>query len=104
MAWVILIAAGAMEAVWALALAASDGLRKWKPAVLFGVTTVLSLVGLAIAMRTIPTGTAYAVWTGIGAALTVLWSMATGQEKATLAKLLLLLGLLACIVGLKVVH
>ncbi|MFC6355300.1 DMT family transporter [Luethyella okanaganae] len=104
MEWVILISAGAMEAVWALALAESNGLKKWKPSLIFGVASVLSLVGLAVAMRAIPTGTAYAVWTGIGAALTVLWSILSGKEKATTAKLLLLLGLVACIVGLKLVH
>lgn len=103
MAWIILIVSGVFEAVWALALADSNGFKRLKPSIVFVVASVLSLVGLAIAMREIPTGTAYAVWTGVGAALTVLWAIARGQERATIGKLLLLLGLIACVVGLKLV-
>ena len=65
--WIVLIVSGAFEAVWATALAASEGLRKWRPTVLFLITNVISLLGLAWAMRYLPTGTAYAVWVGIGA-------------------------------------
>lgn len=104
MEWVILIAAGVMEAVWALALAESKGLKKLKPTLIFVVASILSLLGLAYAMREIPTGTAYAVWTGIGAALTVIWAMVNGKEKATVGKALLIIGLVACVVGLKLVH
>ena len=70
---------------------------------MFGVGLVLSMGGLAFAMRDIPTGTAYAVWVGIGAALTVVYAMVSGAEAVTLAKVLLILGLVACVVGLKVV-
>jgi len=59
--------------------------------------------GLAIAMRTIPIGTAYAVWVGIGAALTVLYAMIFGGEPASLIKILLILGLVGCVIGLKLV-
>ena len=103
MAWLILILSGCFEAVWALALGASDGFRKKGPTLLFLVTNVLSLVGLAWAMRTIPTGTAYAVWTGIGAALTVAVSILSGKEKADVIRVLLIVLLVSGVVGLKVI-
>ncbi|GAA1185483.1 multidrug efflux SMR transporter [Ornithinimicrobium humiphilum] len=103
MDWVLLIGSGVLEAVWATALGASDGLRRWRPAVVFLVATVLSVWGLALAMQTIPTGTAYAVWTATGASLTVVWAMVRGTEPASLVRTLLLLGIVACVVGLKVV-
>ncbi|TDD33209.1 DMT family transporter [Saccharopolyspora elongata] len=103
MAWIVLLVAGAMEAAWAVALSESRGFKRLWPSVIFLVTSVLSLAGLSIAMRDIPTGTAYAVWTGTGAALTVLWAFGTRKEKATQAKALLLSGLVACVIGLKVV-
>lgn len=102
-AWIILVVSGVLEAVWATALGRSAGLTKLVPSIVFGVTLVLSMVGLAIAMRDIPTGTAYAVWVGIGAALTVVVAMAMGTEPVSLIKILLILGLVACVVGLKLV-
>ncbi|WP_050304939.1 DMT family transporter, partial [Mycobacterium tuberculosis] len=74
MSWVILVASGVLEAVWATALSASKGLKKPRPTALFLVALALSMVGLAWAMSDLPTGTAYAVWVGIGASLTVLWA------------------------------
>ena len=71
MSWIVLVVSGVLEAVWATALGKSEGFTRPWPTVVFGVTVVLSMVGLAWAMRSIPTGTAYAVWVGIGAALTV---------------------------------
>lgn len=103
MDWVILIASGTLEAVWANALSASDGFKKLKPSLLFFVTAVLSLVGLGIAMNTLPTGTAYAVWVSVGATLTVAFAMARGNEPVTLVKILLLLGIVGCVIGLKLV-
>lgn len=103
MAWAILIVSGMFEAVWATALSMSNGFRRPVPVVVFVVASVLSLVGLAIAMQTIPTGTAYAVWAGMGAALTVVVGMVRGTERASLARVLLLVGLLSCVVGLKLV-
>lgn len=103
MDWVLLIGSGVLEAVWATALGASDGLRRRRPAVVFLVATVLSVWGLAVAMQTIPTGTAYAVWTATGASLTVVWAMVRGTEPASLVRVLLLLGIVGCVVGLKVV-
>ena len=64
---------------------------------------IISMAGLAVAMRDLPTGTAYAVWVGVGASLTVAYGMATGTEPVSLAKVLLIAGLISCIIGLKLV-
>jgi quaternary ammonium compound-resistance protein SugE len=103
MAWIVLIVSGVLEAVWAAALAASEGFRKPRPTLLFVVALALSMVGLAWAMTDLPTGTAYAVWVGIGATLTVVWGFVTGQERATRARVLLLVLLVGSVIGLKVV-
>jgi len=104
MAWVVLVLSGVLEAIWATALGRSDGFTRLWPTVVFGVAVVASMAGLAYAMRTLPVGTSYAVWVGIGAALTVGYAMLTGAESATFVKLLLITGIVACVVGLKVVH
>jgi quaternary ammonium compound-resistance protein SugE len=101
--WLILIAAGLMEAVWATALGASRGFRRPWPTAIFVVTLALSMWGLAHAMLTIPVGTAYAVWVGIGAVLTVVVAVIRGEERLSVARALLLAGLVGCVVGLKVV-
>jgi|SRR5262245_54633138 len=103
MAWLILVASGVLEAVWASALSRSAGFTRLIPLVIFGVAAVFSLVGLAIAMRSLPPGTSYAVWVGIGAALTILYAMLTGQEAASLIKILLITGIVGCVIGLKAV-
>jgi quaternary ammonium compound-resistance protein SugE len=102
--WLVLVLSGVMEAVWATALGRSDGFTKPYPTVVFGVALIASMAGLAYAMRGLPIGTAYAVWVGIGAVLTVAYSMATGGESVTLLKGLLLLGIVGCVVGLKLAH
>jgi quaternary ammonium compound-resistance protein SugE len=101
--WVILVLSGILEAVWATALGKSEGFTKLWPTVVFGVTLVASMGGLAWAMRDIPTGTAYAVWVGIGAALTVIWAMVTGETDVSWVRLALIAGLVGCVVGLKLV-
>lgn len=103
MSWVILILSGVLEAVWATALGKSEGFTRLWPSVVFGVALVASMGGLAWAMRDISTGTAYAVWVGIGASLTVAYAMITGEESFSVVRLLLILGLVGCIVGLKLV-
>lgn len=103
MAWFVLILSGVLEAVWATALGRSDGLTRLIPSVVFLVTMTVSLVGLGFAMRTLPTGTSYAVWTAIGAALTVAYAMITGAEPISLVRIGLLVGLVGCVIGLKVV-
>lgn len=103
MAWIILIASGVLEAVWATALGKSEGFTKLWPSVIFGVALVISMGGLAWAMRDISTGTAYPVWVGIGASLTVIYAMITGDASVSWIKIALLMGLVGCIVGLKFV-
>lgn len=103
MAWFVLVVSGVMEAVWATALGKSEGLTRLGPSVVFVVALALSMVGLAMAMRSLPTGTSYAVWVGIGAALTVAFAMLTGTEPVSGVRVALLLGLVGCIVGLKLV-
>ncbi len=103
MAWIILIVSGVLEAVWATALGKSEGFTKLWPSIIFGVTMLISLAGLSLAMRDIPVGTAYAVWVGIGATLTVLYAMIFGTEPTSLIKVLLMVGLVGCVIGLKLV-
>lgn len=102
MSWIVLIVSGVLEAVWAAALSASHGFSRRGPAALFLVALALSMAGLAYAMTDLPTGTAYAVWVGIGAGLTVTWGIVTGQDRASLSRIALLLLLIASVVGLKV--
>jgi len=104
MPWVILILSGVLEAVWATALGRSEGFSKPVPTVVFVVGLVLSMAGLAYAMRDLPAGTAYAVWVGIGAALTVGFAMITGAEAASLLKVAFIVGIVGCVVGLKLAH
>ena len=103
MSWVVLVLSGVLEAVWATALGRSEGLSKLWPSVVFLGALAASMAGLAWAMREIPTGTAYAVWVGIGASLTVIYAMITGDEQFSLVRMLLILGLVGCVVGLKLV-
>ena len=103
MAWIVLVVAGVLEAVWATALGRSEGFSRLVPTVVFGVALLLSMAGLGFALRDLPTGTAYAVWVGIGAAGTVTWAMLTGTEPVSLVKVLLILGLVGCVIGLKLV-
>lgn len=103
MAWLILVVSGVLEAVWATALSKSDGFTRLAPSVVFGVALVLSMAGLAFAMRDLPPGTSYTVWVGIGAVLTIAYAMLTGAETASLIKVVLMLGVVGCIIGLKVV-
>lgn len=102
-AWILLIASGVLEAVWATALDASQGFKKLWPSVLFVVTLAASLAGLSLALLEIPVGTAYAVWVGIGAVLTTGWAILTKKDHATLTRVLLMVGLISCVVGLKAV-
>ena len=104
MSWIVLIVSGVLEAVWATALGKSEGFTKLVPSLVFAGALVLSMGGLALAMRDIPVGTAYAVWVGIGAALTVTYAMIFGGEPASLIKVLLIVGLVGCVVGLKLAH
>lgn len=100
MPWVILLVSAVFEAVWATALGRSNGLTQLGPTVVFVAGLAVSMVGLAVAMRHIPVSVAYAVWVGVGAALTVTYAMATGDEEASVVKVILLSGIIACTIGL----
>ncbi|GGV70251.1 DMT family transporter [Streptomyces griseoloalbus] len=103
MAWTVLIASGVLEAVWATALGMSQGFRRPGPTLVFLVTSTLSMAGLSYAMTSLPTGSAYAVWVGIGTVLTVAVAAVRGQEKLTPLRGVLLAGLIGCVIGLKAV-
>ncbi|MEV0467207.1 DMT family transporter [Nocardia tengchongensis] len=103
MSWLVLFVSGVFEAVWATALGKSEGFTRLGPTVVFGVALAVSMAGLAYAMRGLPVGTAYAVWVGIGAVLTVAYSMATGEAAVSAVKLLFLGGIVACVMGLKLI-
>jgi quaternary ammonium compound-resistance protein SugE len=100
-AWVILLASAVLEAVWATALGMSDGLTRQGPSLVFLAAAGLSMYGLGLAVKRIPLGTAYAVWVGIGAALTVGWAMATGAEPVNALKVIFIAGIVGCAAGLK---
>ena len=101
MAWVVLLLSAVLEAVWATALGQSEGFTRPAPTAIFLVTTILSLIGLERAAKHIPMGTAYAVWTGLGAALTVGYALLTGAESASVWKLVFISGIVASVAGLK---
>ena len=103
MAWLILVVSGVLEAVWATALGKTEGFTKLGPSVVFFVALAFSMAGLGIAMRSLPPGTSYAVWVGIGASLTVGYAMLTGTESASAIKALLIAGIIVCVVGLRLV-
>ena len=103
MSWIYLVVSGVLETVWAAALAQSRGFSRLVPSLVFGVALVLSMGGLALALRTIPIGTGYAVWVGIGAVGTAIYGIVALGEPASVARLLCLLAIVAGVVGLKLV-
>ena len=104
MAWLVLVLSGVLEAVWAVALGKSEGLSRLAPTLVFLVGILLSMGGLAYALRTLPIGTAYAGWVGVGASLTVVYGMLSGAESVSAVKVVLLVGLIGCVIGLKLAH
>src|SRR5277367_3428161 len=101
MAWVYLGLAGVLEVVWAVALKASDGFTRWVPSAILAVGIAASFWFLSRAFRDIPMGTAYAVWTGIGAAGVAILGMVIYGEPVSLVRLGFLSLILGGIVGLK---
>ncbi len=101
MEWTMLAVAGLFEVAWAVGLKYTDGFSRWWPSVGTALAMAVSVVLLALAMRTLPVGTAYAVWTGIGAVGTALLGIALFGEPATLARLGCIALIVAGIVGLK---
>lgn len=104
MSWIVLIASGLMETVWATSLAQPGGLRRPLPAVVFVVALIVSMGGLGFALRSLPVGTAYAVWTGIGAVGTAVYGMIALGEPAAAGRIVCLALIVSGIVGLKVLH
>jgi quaternary ammonium compound-resistance protein SugE len=104
MAWIVLVVSGVLETVWAAALSQSRGFTRLVPSVVFGGALVLSMVGLAYALRSIPVGTGYAVWVGIGAVGTAAYGIVVLGEPATVARLLCLVVIVGGVVGLKFLH
>ena len=103
MAWAYLAVAGLFEIGWAIGLKYSDGFSKLMPSLLTAISMAISLWLLSIAMKTIPVGTAYAVWTGIGAVgVAVLGMVLFGESRETLRVICLFL-IVTGIIGLKVV-
>lgn len=102
MAWVILVVSGVLEAGWALSLKASDGFTKLVPSVMFVVLLVASMAGLAVALKSLPVGVAYAVWTGIGASVTAVVAVSMFDEPMGVIKIVSLVLIVAGIVGLNI--
>lgn len=103
MAWIILFMAGLFETGWAIGLKYTDGFTKFWPSVWTALAMVVSVVLLGIALKSLPVGTGYAVWTGIGAIGTVILGIYLFDEPATLARLACIGLILAGIIGLKFV-
>lgn len=101
MSWLLLFVAGLLEVVWAIGLKYTEGFTRLWPSVGTGAAMVASVVLLGLAMRTLPVGTAYAVWTGIGAVGTVILGIVLFAEPATAARLGCVALIIAGIAGLK---
>ncbi|MCL1908783.1 MAG: multidrug efflux SMR transporter [Holophagaceae bacterium] len=102
MPWAVLILAGLLETVWAVCMKASNGFTRLWPSVWTVASMAASVGGLAWSLKWLPVGTAYAVWTGIGAAATAIFGMWFLGEPKTALRMASLVLLLAGIVGLKV--
>ena len=103
MHWLVLVLSGVFEAVWATALSKSEGFTRVVPIIVFIVGAAISMGGLGWALKEIPVGTGYAVWVGIGAGTTVLWAMLSGAEPVRVVRIVLLCGIIACVIGLRLV-
>jgi quaternary ammonium compound-resistance protein SugE len=103
MAWVILVVAGLLEVCWAISLKYTEGFTRLLPTAITVVAMVLSMGLLGLAVRSLPIGTAYAVWTGIGTVGTVIVGILLLNEPATFLRLACVLLILTGIVGLKLV-
>ncbi len=100
-AWLALLGAGLLEVGWALGLKYSDGLTRFWPTAATVVTILLSFALMALALRSLPFGTAYAVWTGIGAVGSILVGMMLYSEPADPVRIICLTLIVVGIVGLK---
>jgi quaternary ammonium compound-resistance protein SugE len=101
MAWSVLFLAGCFEVAWAVALRYSEGFSRLWPSIIFGVTAWLSFALLSQALKSIPMGTAYAVWTGIGAVGVAIFGIFAFSESASLPRLLCIALIVIGILGLR---
>ena len=101
--WVLLIVAGMLETAWAVGLKYTDGFTRFWPSLLTAIAIAASMVFLALALRTLPMGTAYAVWTGIGTIGTVALGILLFNEPSDVLRLASIGLILAGILGLKLV-
>ena len=101
MSWIVLLIAGLLEVVWAISLKSSHGFTRLWPSLITLVAMVASVLLLAHAMKTLPAGTAYAVWTGIGAVGAAIMGLILRGEPASRLRLLSLALIVAGSVGLK---
>lgn len=102
MAWIYLVIAGCLECGWAVGIKYTEGFTRTIPSLLTAVAMIASLWFLSLAMKTIPVGTAYAVWTGIGAAGVAIMGILLFDESADLARIISLLLIISGVVGLRV--
>ncbi|CAA2103273.1 DMT family transporter [Variovorax paradoxus] len=103
MAWTLLGVAGILEIAFAFAMKSSEGFTRWVPALFTVASGMSSVVLLSLAMRTVPMGTGYAVWTGIGAAGTAIVGMVVLGDSAAPLRLLCIALILGGVIGLKLV-
>ncbi|MGJ0535038.1 MAG: quaternary ammonium compound efflux SMR transporter SugE [Methylocystis sp.] len=101
MAWLILTLAGLFEIAWAIGLKYTEGFTRWWPSLTTVAAMIVSILLLAAAMKTLPVGTAYAVWTGIGSIGTVILGILLFNEPATVARLFCVTLIIAGIIGLR---
>ena len=101
MAWIMLMIASVFEVSWAIGLKYSEGLTKPVPSVFTVVTMILSFVFLSQAVKHLPIGTAYVIWTGIGAAGTAFYGMMFFNESREVMRVLCLLVIISGVIGLK---
>ncbi|WP_350306217.1 quaternary ammonium compound efflux SMR transporter SugE [Photorhabdus viridis] len=103
MSWFILIIAGLFEVIWAVGLKYTHGFTRLTPSLITASAMAISVGMLAYAMKGLPVGTAYAVWTGVGAVGTAIFGIMVLGESASLARVLSLVLIVAGIIGLKLV-
>ncbi|MFY0677926.1 MAG: multidrug efflux SMR transporter [Neptuniibacter sp.] len=101
MGWLYLCIAGILECFWAVGLKYSDGFTKFWPSLISASLIVLSLTLLSLAMKTIPVGTAYAVWAGIGAVLLAVYGILFMDESASLIRISCIFFIISGVAGLK---
>jgi quaternary ammonium compound-resistance protein SugE len=104
MAWIYLILAGILEIVWAVGMKYSEGWTKLYPSIFTVVSMIIGFYFLSQAVKTLPLGTAYAIWTGIGTVGTVIFGLILFKEPIDLIKAICILLIITGIVGLRLFH